>query len=110
EDAAHRLFGIAIGNRDRCRVSLALRGNGFAEMRPDGLTSGIGETVREGNLGGKVHDPAVVACGSPAGMLSGSPSSCTRRTIARMPSGPARGVWTFVAGMTAVSPGPSVCV
>src|SRR5690606_36242192 len=99
EDAAHRLLGRTVGDGHGRGVTLALGGDRLAEMRPDRRARGVGESMGEGDFDGEVH--------SPAGTATGSPSSCTRMTIARIPSGPAFGVWTVSAGITKLSPAPS---
>src|SRR5690606_39128554 len=91
EQPPHCLLGFAIGNGDRRRVAFAFGCDGLAEMRPDRSAGGIGQAMGKGDLGREIHGlgaPSLL----PASMLSGSPSSCTRMTMARMPSAPARGV------------------
>ena len=55
ENAPHRLFGRAVGDRHRGGVALALGGNRRAEMRPDRLTCNVGEAVGKRDLGRQIH-------------------------------------------------------
>ena len=62
----HRLLGVAVGDRHRRRIALALGRDRLAKMRPDRGARGIGEAMGQGDFGGKVHSGASIRSGWPA--------------------------------------------